>query len=116
MTNRDKFFTLYNQAPLEDRAVCLLMLARGFTKTLVRKFFKPEAQTKFVKVGGKAFEIPAHMDIATMVTNWQDDSREFDALARTIVKQCPRFAYQLVSEWLDENQCWLIPKNNEVTP
>lgn len=70
-----------------------------------------QGNTKTVKIGNKTFEIPAHMDKASMAECWEGDSKAFQQLAQTIMDTNPRFAWEVVNAWLTRHGQLLIPKD-----
>jgi hypothetical protein len=69
------------------------------------------SKTKIVHIGKMSFEIPAHMTMSAMAECWKDDSESFEALAKTIVETNARFAWQVVSAWLEKHGQLMIDKD-----
>lgn len=70
----------------------------------------PEGKTRMVKLGSRIFEIPAHMSIADMAEVWQNHSDSMEAAAWAIVEFAPRFATEIVHQWVEKHNCYLVPR------
>ena len=72
----------------------------------------PNEKTRTVRIGSHQFEIPAHMSIADMAEVWQNNSDSMEAAAWAIVEFAPRFAYEIVDQWVKKHDYYLIPQEN----
>lgn len=65
--------------------------------------YNPNNETKTVKLWGKEFVIPSHMDMAGMIEVWKNEADSFESLAKDIVENNPRFAWEITSCWLTKH-------------
>lgn len=70
--------------------------------------YNPNHETRKVKIWGKEYEIPAHMDMASMIEIWKDESDWIEALVKDIVQNHIQFAWAITSEWLTQHHQFLI--------
>lgn len=71
-----------------------------------------EHPTKTVKIGRQSFEIPKHMDKASMAECWQHDSEALEATARAIIEHSPKFAFEIVRLYCEKHHYVLLPTDD----
>lgn len=60
-------------------------------------------KTKKVKLWGVEYEIPSHMNLSSMIGIWKNNSDLFEALAKDLVENHRRFAWEVTSLWLEKH-------------